>query len=134
MPITEAQVLAVVGDVSKRMKDPSYGQIAIGTFVEQFPDVARFVSAHANEIGGGEGVAHAVFHAHVLAECLEKQAKKRLPEVGFRELDVVAKGDVEKKLGEEEPALAAYVASNVDDPAVRKLVSHVGLALLVASR
>jgi hypothetical protein len=134
MAISEDAVLSVVTEVSKRMSDPDYGQIAIGSFVEEFPDVGRFVSAHAREIGGAEGVAHAVFHAQVLAECLRHEKKRGFRAIGFPELDAVASGDVEKKLAEREPALASYVASNVDDPGVRRLVSHVGLALVVAAR
>lgn len=129
MGIPEKLVAAVVSDVSERMADPSYAQVAIGTFVQAQPDVSRFVTAHSDELGGGEGVIHAVFHAEVLAECFRRHRDRATPPIGFPELDAVAHGDPIAELTRLQPALASYLASNVDSEPVRRVVAHVGLAL-----
>jgi hypothetical protein len=130
--VPESVVEKVVQGVSKRLADPNYAQVAVGTFVQTFPDVSRFITAHADELGGGEAVIHVVFHAQVLAEAFEVHRGRGPNEVGFGELDEAAKGDVEKRFSEAEPALASYVASNVDEAPVRKLLAHIGLALAAA--
>ncbi len=130
--VPEAVVEKVVQSVSKRLSDPNYAQVAVGTFVQTFPDVSRFITAHADDLGGGEAVIHVVFHAQVLAEVFETHRKRAPNEIGFGELDQAARGDVEKSFAKAEPALSSYVASNVDDAAVRKLLAHIGLALAAA--
>ena len=46
MPVPEAAVEKVVKSVSKKMRDPSWAQVAVGEFVEAQPDLARFVALH----------------------------------------------------------------------------------------
>jgi len=130
--VPEAVVEQVVKAVSERLADPNYAQVAVGTFVQAFPDVSRFVTAHSDELGGGEAVIHVVFHAQVLAEAFEAHRKKAWAEISFVELDAAATDDPVKDFSKAEPALANYVASNVDDANVQKLLAHVGLALAAA--
>jgi len=132
MGIPEKLVAAVVADVSERMADPNYAQVAIGTFVQAHPDVSRFVTAHTDELGGGEGVMHTVFHAELLAECFRRHRDKDTQPVGFPELDAVAHDDPIAELTRVQPALASYLVSNVDSPQMRKIVAHIGLALSAA--
>ena len=51
---------------------------------------------------------------------------------GLYDCDVPCDGAVAVVVSAAEPALSNYVASNVDDPHVRKLLSHIGLALAAA--
>lgn len=127
--IPEKVVQEVVAEVSQKMSDPSYAQIAIGSFAQAHPDAGRFITAHLHELGGGEGVMHAVFHAEVLNECFRRHKGSSLSPVGFEALDMASKGDPEEKLQERQPALAAYVASNVEEAPMRRLLALLGVAM-----
>ncbi len=129
MPVPEPIVAAVVAEVSGRMADPNYVQMAVGTFALAHPDVSRYVTAHSDDIGGGEGVIHVVFHAQVLAECFERHRERATPPIGFTDLDAVATKDAMGALAKTQPAMASYLASNVDSGQLRELIAHVGLAL-----
>jgi hypothetical protein len=134
VPIPEKTVAEVVADISKRMKDPKYPQIAIGSFAEAHPDAGRYITAHSAEIGGGEGVMHAVFHAHVLDECFSKHAGRDLLPVRFRQLDSVANDDPVSMLRAREPAIADYIDSNVDEVPLRRVLCLIGLAMAKGAR
>ncbi|MCZ7677594.1 MAG: hypothetical protein M5U28_01975 [Sandaracinaceae bacterium] len=135
MPIPESQVAAVVSEVSRRMSEPGYAQLAIGGFAQSHPDAGRYITAHLDELGGGEAVMHAVFHAEVLNECFRRHLERELPPVRFADLDAAAKaGDPIERLRASEPALADYVASNVDVDAMRRVLALVALAMSRAAR
>lgn len=134
MPIPEKVVAEIVADVSKRMSNPKYPQIAIGSFAESHPDAGRYITAHAEEIGGGEGVMHAVFHAHVIDECFARQAGRELLPVRFRQLDAVAGADPMPQLRAREPAIADYIQSNVDAPAMQRVLALIALAMSKGAR
>jgi hypothetical protein len=129
MPVPEELVAKVVSEVSDRMAQPSYAQVAIGTFAEAHPDVSRYVTAHSEEIGGGEAVIHTVFHAQVIAECLDRHRGRATSPVSFGDLDATAVADSMGALAKKEPALASYLASNVDSGLIRELIAHICLAL-----
>lgn len=129
MSIPEQVVAAVVSDVSERMSDPGYAQLAIGGFAQSHPDIGRYITAHLDELGGGEGVMHTVFHAEVLNECFRRHLGRELRAVRFKDLDAAAAGDHESSLRASEPALADYVASNVDHDAMRRVLALVALAM-----
>lgn len=131
--IPEDVVEAVVTEVSAKMNEPNYAQVAIGTFVQEHPDAGRFITAHLDRIGGGEAVMYTVFHAQVLAECIRRHRGRSPGAIGFAELDAASQGDPVAKLKASQPALADYVASNVDDEAQRRLLALVGVALDDAS-
>ena len=132
MPVDEAQVQAVVSEVSQRMSDPSYAQTMVGAFVQSQPTVGRYLSARGPKIGGGEAVVHIAFHAEVLSDCLRRAHGRALPTIGFDDLDAAAQGDSEARFAEAERALASYVASNVDDAPIRLELCRIGLALVSA--
>ncbi|MBW2465279.1 MAG: hypothetical protein JRH11_26765, partial [Deltaproteobacteria bacterium] len=46
--------------------------------------------------------------------------------------DQASEDDIDAAFSSKEPALASYVASNIDDGNVRKLLAHIGLALSAA--
>lgn len=129
LAIDETTVTRVVETVSARMRDPQYAQIAIGTFAQAHPDAGRFLTAHADELGGSEGVVHAVFHAQVLNECFREHLGRSLPALGFAVLDRAAADDPSARFARLQPALSSYVASNVDDTTMKRLLAIVGLAM-----
>lgn len=126
--VPEELIEAVVKDVSARLADPSYAQVAVGSFVAAQPHVARFLSAQGSAIGG-EGVVHAAFHLELLREALERHLGEPPRVASFRDLDVTAGKDAARRFAATQPALASYLASNVEDEALRELLAHVGLAL-----
>jgi hypothetical protein len=133
MKIPEALVEKVVADVSKNMKDPNYAQTAVGSFVESQPNASRFVTALAGDLGGTEAVVHVVFHAQVLAECFRRQRGRALAAIDFADLDRAHTTDLEAQFAKKQPALASYVASNVDTPKMREVLAHLALAFDAAS-
>lgn len=130
-PVPESVVAEVVREVSERMGDPGYAQVAIGSFAEAHPDAGRYVTAQLDELGSGEAVMHTVFHAEVLNECFRRHLGRDLTPVRFRDLDRVARvgSDAFSTLRACEPALADYLASNVDAEAMQKLLALIGLAM-----
>jgi hypothetical protein len=134
MAIPESVVAEVVAEVSERMSDPKYAQIAIGGFAQSHPDAGRYITAHLDELGGGEGVMHAVFHAELMNECFQRHLGRALAPIRFSQLDNAAMGDEVARFTKNEPALAAYLENNVDHAGMRKVLSLVGLAMSAASK
>lgn len=132
MPVPEAVVEEVVRDISERMKEPHFTQAAVGHFVESQPELARFLSIRANRIGGAQGVVSVAFHGELICECLRRHEGSELPQVSFNGLDRASQGDPIATFAAEEPALSSYVASNVEDDALRLELCRIGLALSLA--
>ncbi|MGF1468934.1 MAG: hypothetical protein ACFCGT_22645 [Sandaracinaceae bacterium] len=130
--VPEAVVEEVVKATSERMSEPTYGQVAVGTFAQAHPDVGSFITAHLDDLGGGEAVIHAVFHAEVVHRCLQQHRGRHLPPVTFPMLDEASVGDPRGRLATAEPALAAYLEANVEGEAMRRLLALVTLALASA--
>lgn len=127
--IPEQLVAQVVSDISERMADPQYIQIAVGRFVQSQPAISQFLSARASAFGG-EAVIHAAFHSDIVSECFLRQlGRDMLPEVGFQDLDRVAQDGSLAKLADEQPAIANYLASNVEGDALRDVIALVARAL-----
>jgi hypothetical protein len=126
--VPEALVEAVVREVSERLADPAYAQLAVGSFVAAQPHITRFLSAQGTALGG-EGIVHAAFHAELIREALERHLDAPPRVASFRDLDAAAGPDALKRFAAKQPALASYLASNVDDEPLRELLAHVGLVL-----
>ena len=134
MPIAEALVEKIVAEVSARMKDAQYAQLAVGSFVEDQPDLARYLSAKGTRIGGAQAVIELAFHAELMSECLRRELGRDLPSISLRTLDLASQGDPSARLSDLEPALASYVASNLDDEKLRAELCRIGLALVLGTR
>jgi hypothetical protein len=132
MPVPENVVASVVHDTSRRMIDPAFAQVAVGHFVQSQPALASYVSGRAARIGGAQGVLEVAFHAELLCECLRQLRGQELPAVPLRFLERAAKGDAISEISAAEPALASYVASNVEHEAVRLELCRIGLAIVLA--
>lgn len=125
MVISEQQVATVVAEVSDQLRDPAFGQVSIGTFVETQPDAARFLTLAVGRKVGAEEAMQAVFHATVMEACFG--ATSGPPAVAtFAALDAVGDDTVDA-LGQEQPALWSYLLANVELPAVRDALSRVVL-------
>ncbi|HBQ10720.1 MAG: hypothetical protein RLO52_04095 [Sandaracinaceae bacterium] len=129
MSVPEQLVQNVVFEVSQRMSDPTYAQLAIGNFAESHPDAGRYIALQLSRQGGDELVVTALFHAEVIHQCFRRHLGRDVDAVGFPHLDRASQGDIEKRCEREEPALASYVASNADDANMRKLLALVTLAM-----
>lgn len=130
--MSESMVAEVVALTSERMREPSFSQLAVGNFVEEQPEIARFLSARAGRIGGAQGVLEVAFHAELLCECLRRSLGRELPQVNLRTLDRASRDDPAATFSAREPALASLVASNVESESVRAELCRIGLALLLA--
>jgi len=133
MAVAESLVASVVADISARMKDPRFTQIAVGHFVESQPQLAQYMSVKAARIGGAQGVLELAFHAGFLCECLKKHTGRDLPTVDFKLLDFASQGDPVARFTAREPALASYVGSNLDQENQRVELCRIGLALVMAA-
>jgi hypothetical protein len=133
MSISEQVVETVVGHTSERMRDdPDFVQLCVGSFVQAQPEVSRFLSAKAARLGGAEALVQLVFHAHVLLECFEAGLGASPRVVDFRLLDEASQGDFVSDFTQREPHLASYVASNVEQPELRRELCRIGLAMALS--
>ena len=130
MPIEEDLVAAVVAHTSERMKNNQFAQIAVGNFVQHHPDAAKYITATLSRQLDAEAAVHGVFHAELICECFRrKRGLGKLTSIGFAALDEAASGDPIAAIESKEPALASYIASNVDSDPMRRVLAVVTLAL-----
>jgi hypothetical protein len=130
VPNPEELVAEVVAEVSSRMQDPAYAQVAIGAFIEAHPEASRFVALKMTARGGAEAAMHALFHAQVVAECVARhRGVDALAPLCFADLDAVAEDARGAGLAAKEPALAGYLQSNIDEPKTEGVIAHLALAL-----
>jgi hypothetical protein len=133
MPVDESVVASVVSETSSKMSDPQFTQVAVGHFVQSQPDLASYLSSRGPKIGGAQGVLEVAFHAELLSECLRQAyGRQDLPRVPFRLLERTSKGDPLAEFTAGEPALASYVASNVEREVIRLELCRIGLALVAS--
>ncbi len=133
MQVPAKTIAEVVKDVSDKMSDPNYTSVLVGGFVQEQPATAQYISSHADELGGPEGVVHAIFHASVMGVCFQRAHNRSLPQMSFEELDRVSGGDREAELKEQQPALLEYLEANVESAPMRKVLMLVALAMEAAS-
>lgn len=129
MSVPEALVEIIVRETSEAMANPNFAQAAVGHFVQAQPNISQYLSAKAARMGG-EAVIHLAFHAELLARCFRRyHGRDVLPVADFADLDAVSGPDAAKRFAEAEPAVAAFLASNVDDEEMREVLALVGLTL-----
>jgi len=129
MSVPEALVEVIVRETSEAMVDPNFAQAAVGHFVQAQPNIAQYLSAKASRMGG-EAVIHLVFHAELLARCFRRyHGRDILGVADFADLDAVAGPGASARFSEAEPAVAAFLASNVEDEEQREVLALVGLTL-----
>lgn len=122
--VSEDLVAEVVTQISQRMASPRFTEVAVGTFMEQHPEAGQYIAAGADRLGGTEGVVMTVFHTQVLLECIQKVLEKTTQPMTFATLDEYATKHPVNDLSREQPALADYIASNVDAEPIRATIAQ----------
>lgn len=129
MKIQEKVVAEVVREASIKMSDPRYAQTLVGSWVQQQPNTTQYMSAHAKELGGAEGVVSVAFHASLMAQCFLRQGGRSLRKLTFEDLDVVAAWQREDELKKRQPAIFDYLVANVEQPEMRRLLMLIALGM-----
>ena len=133
MRITEATVVEVVKEASGKMTDPNYSAVMVGGFVQTQGPAAQYISAHAADLGGPEGVVNTIFHAALVALCFQRANRRSVRGIRFDELDHVASGDREATLRDQQPAVLDYIEANVELPAMKQVLILLALAMELVS-
>ncbi len=128
--IVRAEIVAeLVSEASKKMSDANYSAVIVGEFVQSQPAAARYISSHETELEGATGVVNTVFHAALMSQCFYRAQKRDVPTMRFEDLDHVAGSDTESRLKQKQPALLEYIEANIENPAMRKVLVLLALAM-----
>ena len=133
MRIEQTTVLEVVKEASSKMTDANYSAVMVGGFVQTQAPAAQYISAHASELGGPEGVVNTIFHAALIALCFQRTNRRSVRGIRFDELDHVASGDREANLREQQPAVLDYIEANVELPAMKQVLMLLALGMELVS-
>ena len=129
MKLPKATVAAVVTEASTKMSDPNYSAVMVGGFVQRQTPAAQYISAHERELGGAEAVVSVIFHCALIEECFRRAGGRMPRPMSYEDLDGVAGGDSVKKLDAVQPALAEFIAANIENVGARQVIALMALAL-----
>lgn len=129
MKIKENVVAEVVKEASAKMADPNYSAVMVGSFVQQQASTAQYIGAHADELGGPEGVVNAIFHIALIGEAFKRAHNRSISALSFDQLNIVSDGDREERLESRQPAVLEYIKANIDNAEMRSVVMLVALAM-----
>ena len=129
MIIPQETIVEVVVEASAKMSDPNYSATLVGGFVHEQPDTTKYISAHADELGGAEAVVNAIFHAKLIGVCFQRGYGRTVRAMTFEELDHVSDGDREATLAAQQPHVLAYIKANVEDARMQRVLMLVALAM-----
>jgi hypothetical protein len=127
--IPEKVVVEVVKEASIKMRDPKYASTLVGSWVQAQPSATEYVKAHVKELGSAEAVVNLVFHAALMSSCFLRHTGRSVRKMTFAELDAVASGDRDADLKRKQPALFDYLAANVDNDEMRKVLTLLVLGM-----
>jgi hypothetical protein len=127
--IPEKVVAELVKEASIKMKDPRYAQTLVGGWVQSQPAATRYMTSYAKEVGGAEGVVSMTFHAALLASTFLRHTGRSVRQMSYADLDAQSDGDRDAKLKQRQPALADYIAANVEHAEMRKVLVLISLAM-----
>jgi hypothetical protein len=122
-------VAEVVTEASTKMSDPNYSAVLVGGFVQQQRAATQYITADQKELGGAEAVVNCIFHAALIGLCYQRAANRSVRGLAFRDLDHVAGDDVGDRLVAIQPALHEYIDTNVELPAMRRILYLLALAM-----
>jgi len=115
MPIPESSIAQVVTEASKKMHDPKYISSEVDRFIRGQPAISQLVMAASAELTV-EGVVMVLFHAALLARSMALATGNAPRLVTARDLEHAGHSTpTVESLAEDEPHLASYVASNVEE-------------------
>ena len=129
MRIPEKVVAEVVKEASVKMADPKYAQMLVGSWVQAQPNATKYMTAHAQELGGAEAIVNAVFHAALLATCFLRHGGRSVRKMTFQDLDSVAHLDRDLDLKKRQPALHDYLVANVEHVDMRRMLMLIALGM-----
>ncbi len=129
MKVAVKVVADMVQEASTKMNDAGYSQVMVGSFVQEQPSAAKYISAHATELGGAEGVINAIFHAALIARCYQRANNRSIRAMSFEELDHVADGDREERLKKVQPAIFEYIEANIELAGMKSVLTLLALAM-----
>ncbi len=134
MKIKKETVGEVVAEASTKMSDPNYSAVLVGGFVQEQGDAAQYLTAHADDMGGAEGVVNAIFHASLIGMCFQRAYGRSVPRMQFDDLDHVSGGDRAASLKKQQPHVLEYIETNVELPAMRETLMLLALCMESLSR
>src|SRR4051794_29512275 len=112
--VPEETLAAVVSEAAKQLSTPQYTETVVGAFVHAQPQLLQYISAKQQKLGGVEGTIHTVFHAAMILKSIERTLGRTLSRVGFDDLNRASVDNLEEALGQVQPSLGSYIASNVE--------------------
>jgi len=124
----------VVAEASTKMSDPNYSAVLVGGFVQTQKDVAQYISAHAADVGGAEGVVNTIFHAALIAMCFQRGYGHTVGALTFDDLDHVSRGDRKEQLTKLQPYVLEYIDTNVEGDDMQLILQLLALAMESVSR
>jgi len=128
MKLTKDQVAAVVSEASQKMSDPNYSAVLVGGFVQSQTQVAQFISAHDQELGGAEAIVNVIFHCALVAQCFQRNGG-RVRTLSYEDLDGAATGEPLARLAAAQPPLHEFIEANIESVDAQKLVAMIALAI-----
>jgi hypothetical protein len=128
MKLTKDQVAAVVTEASQKMSDPNYSAVLVGGFVQSQTQVAQFISAHDQELGGAEVIVNVIFHCALVAQCYQRNGGK-IRTLSYEDLDGAARGEPLARLAEAQLPVHEFILANVEQVEAQKLIAMIALAI-----
>ena len=132
MKLTKEQVAAVVTEASQKMSDANYSAVLVGGFVQNQTQVAQFISAHEQELGGAEAIVNVIFHCALVAQCFQRNGGRVRP-LSYEDLDAAARGEPLARLETAQLPLHEFIKANIESTDAQKLVAMIALAIHAAS-
>jgi len=127
--IDEDVFAEVVKEASEKMSDPNYSAVIVGSFVQQQAATAQYIGAHADELGGPEGVVNTIFHVALIGEAFKRAHNRSVRSLSFDQLNIVADGDREANLKMRQPSVLEYIEANIEEAEMRSVVILIALAM-----
>lgn len=134
MRIKKETVGEVVAEASQKMSDPNYSAVLVGGFVQTQSDASQYVSAHATDVGGAEGVVTTIFHASLISLCFQRGYGRSVAALTFDDLDRVSGGDRLENLKNQQPSVLEYIDSNIEVAPMKDVLVLLSLAMESVSR
>lgn len=128
MKLTKDQVATVVTEASQKMSDPNYSAVLVGGFVQSQTQVAQFISAHDQELGGAEAIVNVIFHCALVAQCFQRHGG-RVRTLSYQDLDDAARGEPLPRLAAVQLPLHEFIKANIEHEEAQKLVAMIALAI-----
>jgi len=132
MKLTKEQVAAVVTEASQKMSDANYSAVLVGGFVQNQTQVAQFISAHEQELGGAEAIVNVIFHCALVGQCFQRNGG-RVRTLTYEDLDAAARGEPLARLDAAQPPLHEFIQANIESVDAQKLVAMIALAIHATS-